>query len=236
MNSNDNNQVLKKKRTATNVKPNGLYVDYELSEEDRETSLYKDYIKIKGSDKGNQKRYDARKKYLIEQERLYADNDKNLPEWAQTELKHLREVKRKNNQRYRANNYAHIQMNNIKARKNKMLKDIDEGIAEDPYYEASVRIERYDKMIEICQKLDDANKNEKKQTKILQESTKTEDMKDLLDKKNKAKEEYKKIAKEQGLITTSREEYKKRTKEPTNNSQKINLDQNRKIQFIVTKP
>lgn len=236
MNSNDNNQVLKKKRTVTNAKPNGLYVDYELSEEDRETSLYKDYIKIKGGDNGNKKRSDARKKYLIAQEKVYKNNNMVFPEWAQKELNHLREVKRKNNQRYRANNYAHIQMNNIKARKNKMLKDIDEGIAEDPYYEASVRIERYDKMIEICQKLDDANKNEKEQTKILQESTKKEDMKDLLDKENRAKEEYKKMAKEQGLITTSCEEYKKRTKEPTNNSQKINLDQNRKIRFIVTKP
>jgi hypothetical protein len=236
MNSNDNNQVLKKKRTATNVKPNGLYVDYELSEEDRETSLYKDYIKIKGSVKGNKRRSYERRKYLIEQERLYVDNEEDFPEWAQKELNHLRDIKHKNYQRYQANNYAHIQMNNIKARKNKMLKDIDEGIADDPCDEAGVRIERYDKMIEICKKLDDANKNEKEQTKILQESTKKEDMKDLLDKKNKAKEEYKKMAKEQGLITTSCEEYKKRTKKPINNSQKIDLDQSRKIRFIVTKP
>ena len=105
--SNSNNSqeqvFLTYKKTRTKQKPNRLYVDYNLSDEDRQSNLYKGYVAIE-----DKRLQDKRRSYLIHQEENYKNNGTPFPEWAQKELHYLRTIKQLNNLRYKWGNWANI--------------------------------------------------------------------------------------------------------------------------------
>ncbi len=171
----------KKQRTAK--KSNGLYIVYDLSDEDLKSDLYKNYINI-----SHKRLQEKRRTYLIAQEKVYKNNNMVFPEWAQKELEHLRTIKHNNNSRYRNNNWAFTQLNNIENR-NAYI-----NIQQDMH-------DRYNEEIKLCQRLHNENQEAKKkqsrETKKIVSKEEYDYM--LLNKKRKDKERYNEMKKNAGL-------------------------------------
>lgn len=122
-NVNKKNQIfIQRKRTRNSKKENGLYTKYRLSDEEEKSDLYQNYLKIEG--KATQT---ERRTYLIKQEKQYKMNKKELPEWAQKELEHLRKIKSENGRRYRSTNYEYSQSQAMK--NNPLYKRLNEQLA-----------------------------------------------------------------------------------------------------------
>ena len=224
-NVNEQNQyLLEYKKKRTRQKPNRLYVDYNLSDEDRQSDLYKGYIDIK--DKHIQEK---RRSYLIKQEKEYKMNKMEFPEWAQKELEHLRKIKNNNDSRYRSSNWAYMQSKNIQhcnAYKN-LIQDVQDNNVEDDGIE---RLKRYEEEIKLCQQLHNENQkakknNQEKQKKIVSNE---EYEQHLSAKKQEVKKKYNKLRVEKGLISTNKYlNMLKKIKEPINVSNTIDLDEDK---------
>ena len=223
----------KKQRTAK--KSNGLYIVYNLSDEDRQSDLYTDYIKIE-----NKKHLqDTRRSYLTKQEKKYKMNKREFPEWATQELQFLRTIKNNNNSRYRRNNWALIQRNNIENNK------IYQSIAEDAQNnnctnDGACLLEQYNIKKCICEQICLADEKTKKQllgkpkTVISKENYNAM----LLNKKRNDKEKYNEMAREAGLphsrprikkpkIKKIFQIYKINKQTPINVSNTIDLDEDK---------
>ncbi|MBQ7537281.1 MAG: hypothetical protein IJT14_04155 [Rickettsiales bacterium] len=180
----------KKQRTAK--KSNGLYIVYDLSDADLVSDLYKNYINI-----SNKRLQEKRRTYLIAQEKVYKNNNMVFPEWAQKELEHLRTIKNNNSSRYRNNNWALTQLNNIENRNAyiNIQQDMHDCIACD---ECGCRLQRYEEEIKLCQQLHNENQEAKKkqsrETKKIVSKEEYDNM--LLNKKRKDKERYNEMARE----------------------------------------
>ena len=213
------------KKQRTTKKRNGLYIDYNLSDEDCQSDLYKGYRDIK-----DKRLQEKRRKYLIEQEQLYKENNIEFPKWAQKELEHLREIKGNNSSRYRMNNWAYWQNQNIKWRdayKN-LKQDLQDNNIENDGIE---RLKRYEEEIKLYQQLNDENQgakknNQEKQKKIV---SKEEYEQYLSDKEQKAKQRFKQLAITKGVRspTSMFHVYQTKTNEPINNSNTIDLDEDK---------
>ena len=222
-NVNEQNQFfLEYKKKRTRQKPNRLYVDYNLSDEDRQSDLYKDYIAIK--DKHIQAK---RRSYLIAQEKVYENNNMVFPEWAQKELKHLRKIKNNNDSRYRRSNWAYKHSKNIQYRdayKNLKQDLQDNNIGND----GIERLKRYEEEIKISEQLIQENRENKNKNLKNQMSDENYE-KYLSDKEQKAKQRFKQLAIKKGVRspTSMLHVYQTKTKEPTNNSNTIDLDEDK---------
>ena len=215
------------KRQRTDRKQNGLYVGYKLSKADLMSDLYQNYINI-----SNKRLQDTRRTYLVEQEKVYENNNMVFPKWAQKELEHLRKIKNNNNSRYRGSNWAYWQGKNIQYRnayKNLIqdLQDLQDNNVENDCIE---RLKRYEEEIKLCQQLNNENQeakknNQEKQKKIV---SKKEYEKYLSAKKQEVKKKYYKLREEKGLYPTNKYlNMPKKIKELINSSNTIDLDEDK---------
>lgn len=163
-----------------------------LSEQDRKEDLYKNYINI-----SNKRLQEKRRTYLIAQEKVYENNNMVFPEWAAQELQFLRTIKNNNNSRYRRNNWAFTQLNNIENRNAyiNIQQDMHDRIACD---ECNCRLQRYKEEIKLCQQLHNENQEAKKNNQEKQKKIVSQEEYDnmLLNKKRKDKERYNEMARE----------------------------------------
>lgn len=228
--SNSNNSqeqvFLTYKQTRTKRKPNGLYIIYDLSKADLMSDLYKDYIKIENKKQLQNKR----RAYLIKQEKEYKMNKMEFPEWAQKELEYLRKIKKNLSLRYQRNNWALTQLRNTENRNTyiDIQQDMYDGIA---YDDCDCRLQRYEEEIKLCQQLNKENQeakknNQEKQKKIV---SKEEYERYLYDKEQKTKQRFKQLAIKKGLRspTSMFHVYQTKTKEHINNSNTIDLDEDK---------
>ena len=179
------------KQTGTKRKPNGLYVDYELSDADLMSDLYKDYIKIENKKQLRIKR----RAYLIEQEKKYKMNKMEFPEWAQKELNHLREIKREDNRRYRQNNWAAKRLNSLVNRK--QFQETLEHLKNDELTPIDrVRGQQYNKEWKIYTQLINENKEYKLlHEEQIQKMSPKEYQTHLSEREQEAKSRYKELSK-----------------------------------------
>ena len=229
--SNSNNSqeqvFLTYKQTRTKRKPNGLYVDYKLSEQDRKEDLYKNYIDI-----SHKRLQDRRRTYLIEQEKVYENNNMVFPKWAQKELEHLRKIKNNNNSRYKKNNWAYWQSKNIQYRnayKNLIQdsQDLQDNNVENDCIE---RLKRYEEEIKLYQQLHNENQEaKKKQSRETKKIVSQEEYEQyLLANKRKFKQKYNELREEKGLYPTNKYlNMPKKIKELINSSNTIDLDEDK---------
>lgn len=222
----------KKQRTAQ--KQNGLYIVYNLSDADLKSDLYKNYINI-----SHKRLQEKRRTYLIAQEKKYKMNKMEFPEWAAQELQFLRTIKNNNNSRYRRNNWALIQRNNIE--NNKIYQSIAEDAQDNNCTnDGACLLEQYNIKKCICEQICLADEKTKKQllgkpkTVISKENYNAM----LLNKKRNDKEKYNEMAREAGLphsrprikkpkIKKIFRTYKINKQTPINVSNTIDLDEDK---------